>query len=323
MSSRASASFISEGSLAAQGAENLVYVEAVSRAMRSIEQVIADIAPTDIPVLLLGESGTGKDVVALHIHRRSNRRQKPFRKLICATLSSEWLMGRPDTAAQSTTGPGGTLYLDEVSDLSPAGQANLLQALSEGELARADTLGTRLICATSRNLEEQMRAGGFREELYYRINGVCLRLPPLRHRREDIPALAEYFLGKYAAQFDRPQPSLSAQAAGRFHDHSWPGNIRELENAMKKIVVLGDERLAVADFGAVAPEARPATHPSSGVSLKEAARAASRQAERELILKVLARTRWNRKRAATELQISYKALLYKLKQIGLEEVAGS
>jgi two-component system response regulator AtoC len=301
-----------------------VYVEAVSRAMHSIEQVIADIAPTDIPVLLLGESGTGKDVVALHIHRRSNRRQRPFRKLICATLSPEWLMGRSDAQAQPATGPGGgTLYLDEVSDLSPAGQANLLQALSEGELARADANGTRLICATSRNLEEQMRAGGFREELYYRINGVCLRLPPLRHRREDIPALAEYFLGKYAVQFDRPQPSLSAQAAGHFHDHPWPGNIRELENAMKKIVVLGDERLAMAEFGALTSAARPANQISSGVSLKQAARAASRQAERELILKVLARTRWNRKRAATELQISYKALLYKLKQIGLEEVAGS
>ncbi len=324
MLSRASASFISEGPLAPQGAENQVYVEAVSSAMRSIEQVIADIAPTDIPVLLLGESGTGKDVVALHIHRRSHRRQKPFRKLTCATWSPESLSARPVTKPKTGANlGGGTLYLDEVGDLSPTGQANLLQALSEGELAMANGLETRLICATSRNLEEQMRAGRFREELYYRINGVCLRLPPLRHRREDIPALAEYFLGKYAAQFDRPQTSLSAQAAGRFHDHGWPGNIRELENAMKKIVLLGDERMAVADFGVAPAEPRAATLASAGISLKEAARAASRQAERELILKVLARTRWNRKRAATELKISYKALLYKLKQIGLEEAAGS
>jgi two-component system response regulator AtoC len=324
MLSRAPTSFISESPLAPQGVENHVYVEAVSSGMRSIEQVIADIAPTDIPVLLLGESGTGKDAVALHIHRRSRRRQKPFRKLTCATLSPEWLTARSASEQQGEAGlGGGTLYLDEVGDLSAAGQANLLQALSDGELAMAGGLGTRLICATSRNLEEQLRAGRFREELYYRINGVCLRLPPLRHRREDIPALAEYFLGKYAAEFDRPQPALSAQASGRCHDHAWPGNIRELENAMKKIVVLGDERLAVADFDAALPEPRAAAPASAGISLKEAARAASRQAERELILKVLARTRWNRKRAATELKISYKALLYKLKQIGLEEAAGS
>jgi len=314
----------STGFFTTPASDNHIYLRAVSSAMRAIEQVIADIAPTDIPVLLVGESGTGKDVVGLHIHRLSPRRQKSFRKVICSSLTPE-AQFPSDTNIQSHLlgSGGGTLFLDEVSELSPAAQSHLLQALSEGERSSGEGLGERLVCATSRNLEEQMRAGRFREELYFRINGVCLRLPPLRHRQEDLAGLAEYFLGKYATQFERPQPALSTRALGRLHEHTWPGNIRELENSMKKLVVLGDERMAVADLGAAAEEAQPHGNGSTGVSLKEAARAASRHAERELILKVLARTRWNRKRAALELKISYKALLYKLKQIGLEDLAGS
>lgn len=322
MSSRVGAPMDSTGLLATQMLENHVYLLAVSSAMRAVEQVIADIAPTDIPVLLVGESGTGKDVVGLHIHRLSLRRQNPFHKVICSSLTPEALFPS-DGNSHVQPSRGGTLFLDEVSDLSPAAQALLLQALSAGELSTGEGLGERLVCATSRNLEEQMRAGRFREELYFRINGVCLRLPPLRHRQEDLSGLAEYFLSKYAAQFERPLPSLSTRALGRLHEHSWPGNIRELENSMKKLVVLGDERMAVADLGTAAEDAQPQGNGSGSISLKDAARAASRQAERELILKVLARTRWNRKRAALELKISYKALLYKLKQIGLEDLARS
>lgn len=322
MSSRVGAPLDSTGLFARQASENNFYLQAVSSAMRAIEHVIADIAPTDIPVLVVGESGTGKDMVGLHIHRLSQRRQKPFRKVTCSSLSPQSLLPSGSGMQPLPVG-GGTLFLDEVSDLSAVAQAQLLQALSAGELSSGEGLGERLICATSRNLEELMRAGRFREELYFRINGVCLRLPPLRYRQEDLPALAEYFLGKYAAQFERPQPALSMQALGRLHEHSWPGNIRELENSMKKLVVLGDERMAVADWGPATNEAPSHGNGSSGISLKEAARAASRQAERELILKVLGRTRWNRKRAALELKISYKALLYKLKQIGLEDLAGS
>lgn len=324
MSSRVGAAMDSNGLFSTPTPENHTYLLAVSSAMRAIEQVIADIAPTDIPVLLVGESGTGKDVVGLHIHRLSLRREQPFRKVICSSLTPEALFQPEANNPSHPLGAGGgTLFLDEVSDLSPAAQSHLLHALSAGEVSTGEGLGERLICATSRNLEEQMRAGRFREELYFRINGVCLRLPPLRHRQEDLSGLAEYFLAKYAAQFERPQPSLSTRALGFLHEHTWPGNIRELENSMKKLVVLGDERLAVADLGPAAEEGQPNGNGSSGISLKEAARAASRQAERELILKVLARTRWNRKRAALELKISYKALLYKLKQIGLEDLAGS
>ena len=164
-----------------------------------------------------------------------------------------------------------------------------------------------------------MRAGRFRSELYYRINGVCLRLPPLRDRKEDIPLLVESFLTKYAAEFGRPRPSLSPRALRMLLDYSWPGNIRELENAVKKIVALGAENLALPDLVAEPAEIRTEVNETRSYSLKAAARAASREAEREMILEALARTRWNRKRAAQELQISYKSLLYKLKQIGLPD----
>ena len=323
MSSRVAASIGSTDVLAPEGAKQC-YLRAVSPSMYAIEHVIADIAPTDISVLLVGESGTGKDVVAFQIHLLSPRCQKPFRKLSCSSVSPEALFPEMENGgSRRSGGQGGTLYLDEVSDLSSAAQAQLLQALSEGELSSGEGVNERLICATSRNLEEQMRAGRFREELYFRINGVCLRLPPLRHRQEDLTGLADFFLGKYATLFERPQPALSRQALGRLHQHQWPGNIRELENSMKKLVVLGDEGMAVTDLGRLPQEILAPPNGTSGISLKEAARAASRQAERELILKVLGRTRWNRKRAALELKISYKALLYKLKQIGLDDLAGS
>jgi two-component system response regulator AtoC len=176
----------------------------------------------------------------------------------------------------------------------------------------------RIICSTSRNLEDEMRSGRLREELYYRLNGVTLRLPPLRHRREDIPAFIGFFLDKYAEVLARPRPNLSLEALAAMQSYSWPGNIRELENTARMVVALGDERMALADLVHAGANG---TNGGNGeaLSLKEASRAASRMAERELILKVLTRTRWNRKRAAQELQISYKALLYKLKQIGLDD----
>jgi len=291
--------------------ENHIYIESVSSSMRAVEQVMADIAPTEIPVLLIGESGTGKDVVAQHLHRHSARRGQAFRKILGSSAAPEQL------SLEGMDRDAGTLYLDEAAELSPAGQTRLLQSLAEREVS-GDAPLPRLICGTTRSLEELMRAGRFREELYFRLNGVCLRLPPLRHRREDIPSLAEYFLGKYAALFGRPQPALRAAEIHALQEHAWPGNIRELENAMKQAVVLGGEVFQIVEAAASPASGAKA----SGVSLKEAARAASRQAEREMILKALARTRWNRKRAAMELRISYKALLYKLKQIAPEEVAG-
>jgi DNA-binding NtrC family response regulator len=178
----------------------------------------------------------------------------------------------------------------------------------------------RVISTTSKNLDEEMRASRFRSELYYRINGVCLRLPGLRDRKEDIPLMVEALIRKHASQLGRPCPSVSQRTLEIFRNHSWPGNIRELENVIKKMVALSDENLATEELArpAFEPRRNP-TEEARSYSLKAAARAASREAERDLIMKALARTRWNRKRAAQELQISYKSLLYKLKQIGFED----
>jgi two-component system, NtrC family, response regulator AtoC len=158
------------------------------------------------------------------------------------------------------------------------------------------------------------------EDLYYRISGVCLRLPPLRQRKEDIPALIEHFLGRYAQEFGREVPSLSAETRRLFEDYSWPGNLNELEYAARVLVALGDEDVAMGGLRALLQKAGPA---GNGVSLKAASRAASHEAERDLILQALTRTCWNRRRAARELQISYKALLYKLKRIQFEGYGAS
>ena len=166
-----------------------------------------------------------------------------------------------------------------------------------------------------------MKAGRLREDFYYRISGVCLRLPPLRQRREDIPQLVNFFLAKYARDFRRPVPQLSAPTQQLFQDYAWPGNIRELEDAAKAIVALGDESVAMGGLRSLLMRSDRGN--GEKISLKQASRAASREAEKELILRVLDRTRWNRRRAAQELQISYKALLYKLKQIGFRDYGAS
>ncbi len=304
----------------------LGFVSGPSHAMRTLERVVADIALTDIPVLLVGESGTGKEIAAMQIHRLSRRSSQPFVKIVCSTLTPDSFNGqshrRNSKGDFSPAPPHGTLFLDDISDLEGVCQPRLLQLLSDGHVSGGEhPFGARLVSATNRNLEEEMRSGRFREELYYRINGLCLRLPPLRHRKEDIPALAEFFLRKYANLLGRPQPSLRPQTLRALQDHHWPGNVRELENVVKRIVALGEQHAALAELAASAAPRSSASEHAEGMSLKQAARAASRQAERQLILKVLARTRWNRKRAAQELQISYKALLYKLKQIGLDDAS--
>jgi two-component system response regulator AtoC len=298
------------------------YVVGMSAVMQTLERVIAEIAQTNIPVLLVGESGTGKEMFALRIHQLSQRREMPLVRVACASLNPgtfPFELGLHSSSSDgSVRSTAGTVFFDEISELDSACQRKLLYALPDGDAKpRPDVLMARVISTTNRNLEAEMRGGNFRSELYYRINGVCLRLPPLRDRKEDIPLLIEFFLTKYAAQFGRLRPSLSPRTLRVFLDHSWPGNIRELENAVRKVLALGDETLATQELG-TATSNSPATETTRGqnCSLKAAARAASREAERELILGALERTRWNRKRAAQELQISYKSLLHKMKQIG-------
>ncbi|MGA8223992.1 MAG: sigma 54-interacting transcriptional regulator [Candidatus Acidiferrales bacterium] len=301
------------------------FVSGMSPAMRTLENVIVEIASTNIPVLLIGECGTGKEMFAQRVHQLSQHGGAPLVRIACASMNfanfSAELGMNSRSKSEALRGGGKTVFFDEISELDAACQRHLLYALPDGnEETRRGFLTARVISATNRNLDEEMRSGRFRSELYYRINGVCLRLPPLRERKEDIPLLVELFLTKHAAQLGRPRPTPSPRTLRAFMDYSWPGNIRELENVVKKIVALGDEQLALSDLESAAQETKTAEAPETrGHSLKAAARAASREAERGLILKALARTRWNRKRAAQELQISYKSLLYKLKQIGVQD----
>lgn len=301
----------------------LPFVRGMSPAMQTLESVIAEIAATKIPVMLVGESGSGKAMMAQHIHEVSRRDAGGLLKISCASMDATTLASdlglSGGAAAAGTQKDFDSVFFDEVGELDPACQRSLLYALPDGDATpRRGILTARVISGTSRNLDEDMRAGRFRSELYYRINGVCLRLPALRERKEDIPLLVEFFLTKHAALLGRPRPTLSARTLRMFLEHGWPGNIRELENSVMKIVALGGEEHAIGELAPASKE--PLTIRSGeprGHSLKAAARAASREAERQMILEALARTRWNRKRAAQDLQISYKSLLYKLKQIGL------
>jgi len=280
--------------------------------MRPVEAVIHELAQSEVPVLLLAERGAGKHTTALRIHQMSRRSAQPFRWFRCATLKPD------DLAIPSGNGDGscgaGTIFLEELADLNASCQVRLRDVLlrdpARGGLAR-------IICGSARDLEVEVKAGRLREDLYYRISGVCLRLPPLRQRKEDIPQFVAHFLERYAREFHSAVPDLSAETLRLFQDYSWPGNLHELADAARVLVALGDEQLAMGGLRALLHKA-PANGNGHGVSLKAASRAASHEAERELILNVLTRTRWNRRRAAQELQISYKALLYKLKQIGCE-----
>lgn len=334
MATRADENLVSVGAADLRARTYQYFVRGSSAAMRALERTIADIASTDIPVLLVGESGTGKEVLALEIHRLSKRRDEPFVKCGCSGLTGDSLTARlqlGESVPIAEAGSCGSLFLDGINHLEPAAQGRLLQLLpdtSGPQLQGCQSM--RLISSTTRNLEEEMKSGRFREELYYRINGVHLQLPALRDRKEDIPALLEFFLKKYASLFERPEPKLREFTLNLLLRHTWPGNIRELENMARKIVALGDEQLATHDLTVEnggkshaprqdASKISENSHaPVPSGSLKEAARAASRSAERAMILNQLERTHWNRKRAARELQISYKALLYKLKQLELD-----
>lgn len=287
--------------------------------MRPVEGVISELSQCDVPVLLLAEAGAGKHATARRIHEMSMRSAQPFRRFQCSTVRAEDLANAADGSGPSIS--AGTIFLEELADLNAAAQTCFRRVLFEANRVPGGN-SARFICASTRDLEIEVKAGRLREDLYYRVSGVCLRLPPLRQRKEDIPLLVAHFLRKYAEEFRRPVPQLSSEMQRLFQDYSWPGNLRELESAARVLVALGDERLAMGGLRALLHQ------PSSGgngesVSLKAAAKAASHQAEKELILKVLTRTRWNRRRAAEELQISYKALLYKLKQIGFEGYGAS
>jgi two-component system response regulator AtoC len=293
-------------------------VEGASASMRPVEAVIRELAQSDVPVLLLAERGAGKHATAQRIHDLSRRSAQPFRRLLCSTLKPEDLEKLSGQNHESA----GTIFLEELGDLNANCQAYLQTVLSQRSGNHNESVKARFICGSARDLELEVKARRLREDLYYRISGVCLRLPPLRQRKEDIPILTEEFLAKYAQEYRRPIPALSQETRRLFQDYSWPGNLHELEAAARILVALGDEHLAMGGLRALLQKA-PLPRNGRRMSLKAAAKAASHEAEKELILRVLTRTRWNRRRAAEELQISYKALLYKLKQIGYEGYGAS
>jgi DNA-binding NtrC family response regulator len=288
-------------------------------ALLELDFMARNVSRTDIPVLILGEGNTGKDAYARLIHRLSHQGTLPFSKINCSALSLADLLTQLQDASMAFAEHKrvtGTIYLDNIQDLDLDCQRLLLSRIPDGaNEGPTHELRARLISSGTPNLEAEVEAGRFRRELFFRLNGACLRLPPLRERKEDIPALLDHFLNKHGRFLGKKVSPLTSRALQTLKGYHWPGNIRELENLARKIVVFGDVQMALNDL----QTARMAViHPSDvrPSSLKVASRAARMQAERELIMLALERTRWNRKRAARELQISYKSLLYKIKQIG-------
>jgi two-component system response regulator AtoC len=310
-----------------------------SKRMRDLEAQAALVARADIPLLILGESGTGKEILALYTHKMSARSQNIFLKVNCAAVPADLLeselfgyeQGAFTGAVKTKPGKfevctGGTIFLDEIGEMPAILQAKLLQVLQDGTFSRLGSrspmkVDVRVIAATNINMKEAMANKTFREDLYYRLNGFTLSIPPLRERKEEIPVFAEYFMRKGAKRYGREPLAISTSLLSALSDHSWPGNLREMENVMNRYLVLGDETAILDELSpstayqsgttAAAPEA------SSGSGLKAMVRSLKGDAESTAIAQVLEGTGWNRKAAANDLQISYKALLYKIKQYDL------
>lgn len=301
---------------------NGTFVRGISPAMGHLNSTVEEIAQTRVPVLIIGESGTGKEVYGRFIHRVSKDGYLPLRKVSCrAAEPSEFLALKSDLRVlgeDSTQGPR-TLFLDDIDELDLENQKTLLSLLPDGHAEEVRPGQPRIIASTSRSLEREIESGRFRKELYFRINGVCVRLPLLRDRKEDIGIFMEHFLAKHAADLGRELPVLADNERRSLEKYQWPGNVRELENLARRIVLLRDFGKALEELGEAPRLETSDGRDPGGLSLKVAARTASRKAERDLIARALERTHWNRKRAAQQLQISYKSLLYKIKQTGLEE----
>jgi DNA-binding NtrC family response regulator len=324
-------------------------------AMRKVMKMVERVADSEVSVLLAGESGVGKEVIAREIHRRSSRQSKPFVKVNCAALPAELLeselfgheRGAFTGAQVARVGKfayanEGTLMLDEIAEMPPALQAKLLHVLQDSAFTRLGSNQTvevdvRVIAATNRELAPMIQSGQFREDLYYRLQVIEIRVPPLRQRRDEILALAEFFLRRYAARYGRQVVAPSAHLRQALVDYHWPGNVRELENMMKRFVILQDESLLIpslrtdvpvpAEPAPVAASQEPAEFEAAGTHsgaagadigrLPELARTAALAAEREAIERALDRFHWNRRQAAELLGVSYKTLLNKMKQCGI------
>jgi len=319
--------------------------------MNKIKMIIDEIAKTDIAVLIKGETGTGKELAAQAVHLNSHRRGKPLIKVNCAVIPKNLLeselfgfeKGAFTGAHLKKPGKfelanGGTILLNDIGETDISIQAKLLQVLQDGEFCRLGgesdiRVNTRVITTTKDHLERSIIDGHFREDLFFRINVMSITIPPLRERKEQILPLSEYFFNLYKNKYERPMCSLSSKMINAFKGYHWPGNIRELENVIKRIILFGEEKMAFQDlnqkvgtdgngselFENFSPNASRVT---DTLDLKEVGKRAAEAAERETIQNVLQETHWNRKEAAKLLHVSYKALLYKIQKYHLDELKG-
>jgi two-component system response regulator AtoC len=308
-----------------------------SEAMSAIRQKVDKISATRVPVLLQGESGTGKELIARMIHRKSGRAAGPFVKVNCpaipGTLLESELFGYEKGSFTGAYGSkpgraelasGGTLFLDEISEMDMGLQAKLLQLLQDNQFwrigAREETrVDVRIVCATNRQLEDEIQSGKFRQDLFYRINVLKIQLPPLRERAEDLSELVEYFLKFFSRKHRVHPPAPSSTFIRLLQNHRWPGNIRELSNLIERYSILGSEESVTNELlGATTLSDGEVEIPLSGpMPLKSLTRQTVQKLEKKIILRTLIAHRWNRKRAAKDLKISYRALLYKIRQAGL------
>lgn len=331
--SKVSTTFVEVGEMMAQDQGIFIYA---SEEMRRIKEIIDQVANTDVTVLIQGESGVGKEVVARSIHLNSLRRDKPFVKVNCAALPAELLeselfgyeKGAFTGAYRRKPGKfelanGGTIFLDEIGEISPYLQAKLLQVMQDHEFCRLGgkkdvRVDVRILVATNRHIEQAVKEGRFREDLYYRLNVVNIVIPPLRVRKEEIPIFIEYFVNKFAVKYNKKPKPLPDHLLKAFYEYHWPGNIRELENLIQRFVVLGNEEEIIKEIEFFSKEISPIEKkPKNFVSLKEVNKEAVRRVEKEAIYRALEQSNWNRKRAAHILQISYKSLLNKMKELGI------
>ncbi|HVG26281.1 MAG TPA: sigma-54 dependent transcriptional regulator [Acidobacteriaceae bacterium] len=308
-----------------------------SKRMCELQAQAALVARSDIPVLILGESGTGKEILALYTHKMSNRSHRMFLKVNCAAMPADLLeselfgyeQGAFTGAVKTKPGKfevctGGTIFLDEIGEMPAILQAKLLQVLQDGTFSRLGSrssmkVDVRVIAATNINMKASIAQKSFREDLYYRLNGFSLSIPPLCERREEIPLLSTYFMRKVAKKYGGAPLPLSPALLEAFGRYAWPGNLRELENVVNRYFILGDERPILAEMNPFSPfrtEANGSADPD-GAGLKQIVRSLKGEAEASAIAQMLESKGWNRKAAASELQISYKALLYKIKQYEL------
>ena len=316
--------------------ESVIFGE--TPAMRDVRQKLERVAGANLSVLVSGESGTGKDIIARLLHLYSPWAHGPFVKVNCpaipGTLLESELFGYEKGAFTGAYGakPGrvemahrGTLFMDEISELDPALQAKLLQLLQDGQFSRIGAqedkkVEVRVVCATNRELHEQIEQGHFRRDLFYRIAAMTIHLPPLRERQGDLPLICEYLLQYYNDKLNGRATMLRPPVIAKMQRYSWPGNIRQLENLIKRYVVMGTEDVIVSELLQNNDrDSLPSLTFDGPVSLKKLTRQTVRKIEARIILNALHANNWNRKKAARSLDISYRALLYKLKEAGIPQ----